>query len=213
TLLGTGGRAERACDLLQAVTRNVDGIAAGLAADWSGGRIDFRRAISRPGATNLYYKSHKEAALGFFQSLHDGLQAITDTRVKPVLGATLAAARPRLAEAIPSRRSARNIAISLAGLEALYLSEGRNKDTAGFTRLVRSQGHAKLDALMRRAFKLTLATARGIGKPLDVAVRDKRLRPRVAKLLLQVRALKQIVRTRLAPALGLTVGFNALDGD
>jgi predicted lipoprotein len=157
------------------------------------------------------YKRHQEAALAFFQSLHDGLEAIVATRLCPVLGAKPKDDRPRLAESRSSSRSMRNIVVSLAALETLYTGDGKGK--VGFALLVVARGDRKLDALMRRAFTLTLANARSIGKPLDVALRDKTLRPRAAKLLLQLRALKQIVRTRLAPAIGLTVGFNALDGD
>ena len=111
-----------------------------------------------------------------------------------------------------SGRSMRNITVSLAALAALYRGEGKTGKGLGHLLAMRG-GHKKLDALMRRAFRVTLATARSIDKPLDIAVRSKTLRPRVAKLHLQVRALTQIVRTRLAPALDLAVGFNALDGD
>jgi predicted lipoprotein len=42
---------------------------------------------------------------------------------------------------------------------------------------------------------------------------DPTARPNVEKLHLEVRALRQIIAQRLAPALGFEVGFNALDGD
>jgi hypothetical protein len=206
---------KRDCALLLAVTANIRSIAKGLAEDWAGGRVDFKRVVANPGPDNLYYKHYEDAALAFFQSLHDGLEAIVATRLRPLVGATPDADRPRLAESRSSGRSTRNIVVSLQAIAALYTGEGqsKSKDKAGFSQLVRKRGDKKLDALMRRAFKLTIANARSIGKPLEAAIRDKRLRPRVTKLLLQVRALKQIVRTRLAPAIGLAVGFNALDGD
>jgi len=210
-LLKGGAGAKRHCALLLVVTANVQSIAKGLTDDWSGGHVDFKRAVSQPGPDNLFYKRHQDAALAFFQSLHDGLEAIVATRLRPVLGAKPKDDRPRLVEARSSGRSMRNIVVSLAALETLYTGQGKGK--TGFGQLVVTRGDKKLDTLMRRAFTLTLANARSIGKPLDVALRDKALRPRVVKLHLQVRALKQIVRTRLAPAIGLTVGFNALDGD
>lgn len=66
---------------------------------------------------------------------------------------------------------------------------------------------------MHKAFRLTSATAQSIDGPIEKAAADPALRPPVEKLAKQVRALRQIVRDRLAPALGLAVGFNALDGD
>ena len=66
---------------------------------------------------------------------------------------------------------------------------------------------------MRKAFRVTLKTARSVGQPVEKAATDSVSRPRVSKLLLQARALKQIVRDRLSKTLGLAVGFNALDGD
>ena len=70
-----------------------------------------------------------------------------------------------------------------------------------------------LDPLMRKAFRLTLETARSFDAPLETAATDPNLRKRVERLSLQVRALRQLVRTRVAEALDLAVGFNALDGD
>jgi hypothetical protein len=60
---------------------------------------------------------------------------------------------------------------------------------------------------------MTIATARGINVPLARAVADPAARRQVEKLLLQIRALKQLVSQRLSAATGLVVGFNALDGD
>jgi len=208
-LLRSDATGKRHCTVLRAVTANIRSIGWGLAADWAGGRVDFKRVVTSPGPDNLYYKRHDEAALTFFQSLHDGLEAIVATRLKPVLGAKAKDDRPRLAESRSSGRSMRNVVASLTALAALYDGEGKK----GFAYLVAKKGDRKLDTLMHRAFRLTLENARSVGKPLELAVRDEALRPRVAKLHLQLRALKQIVRTRLASAIGLQVGFNALDGD
>ena len=76
-----------------------------------------------------------------------------------------------------------------------------------------AQTDAKIGPLLTKAFALTLETARGIGKPLPQAVVDPASRPRVEKLATQIQAMRQLVGTRLAAALNLSVGFNALDGD
>ncbi len=202
------GPDRKGCPLLRAVAGNMRRMAAGIAADWRGGDAPFARTVTGPGPQNDLFADHREATLAFFRSLHDGLQFIADVRLTPVLGATPDKARPHLAESRRSRRSMRNVVDSLDALRALYLGEG-GPGLGDLTRIA----DPKLDRLMRRAFRITVATARSIGRPLEDAVRDPALRPKARKLALQVRALHQIVRDRLAAALGLAVGFNALDGD
>jgi len=207
---GTEPRAAPACALLVTITGNLQRMAAEIVAEWRGGGEPFARTVSTPGPDNGYFVTHRDATLAFFKSFHGGLRLIADVKLKPVLGESLERARPRLAESRRSGRALRNIARNLAALQALYLGEGGS----GLTQLVREHGgDPELDPLMRKAFRMTLATARGIDAPLGEAVVDPALRPRTEKLHTQVLALKQIVKTRVAAALGLAVGFNALDGD
>ena len=196
------------CPLLLAVTGNLRRMAAGILAGWTGGALPFRPVVARPGPDNGVFADHREATLAFFRSLHDGLQFVVDVRLKPVLGTSVETARPHLAESRPSGRSARNVADSLDSLAALYL--GENGPGLGALAAAVDPG---LDRLMNKAFRATLRTARSLAVPIERAAADPALRPKAAKLLLQARATRQIVRDRLAGALGLAVGFNALDGD
>ena len=66
---------------------------------------------------------------------------------------------------------------------------------------------------MRKAFRMTSESADAIAMPLPQAVRDAATREKVEKLHTQITALRQIVGRRLARALDLQIGFNALDGD
>jgi len=198
------------CRLLVAIAANLHDIASGILADWRGGEVDFAAAVRAPGTDNPWFATHRDAALAFFKSLYGGLQRVADVKLKPALGDSARAARPQLLESRPSARALRNVILDLEALEALYGGEGG----PGLGDLAREHGaDAKLDALLRKAFRVTLATARGIELPLEPALTDPRARAEVEKLATQVQALKQIVRTRLAAALGLQVGFNALDGD
>ena len=198
----------RHCALLVAIARNLDDMAAAIVADWRDGGGAFAAVVSAPGPTNPQFASHREATQAFFKSLHDGLQLLAEARVKPVLGASVAAARPHLAESRLSGRSLRNIVINLEAFQELY-GDAANRGLGAGARNV----NPKLDRLLRKAFRVTIATARSIGRPLEEAAVDAALRPRAEKLRTQVVALGQIVRTRLSRALDLAVGFNALDGD
>ena len=196
------------CGLLAAVAANMRTMAAGILADWWEGEAPFAGLMAAPGPDNPFVEDHAAATLNFFQSLHDSLQLIHDVNLKPVIGESAAAARPVLAESRLSGRSQRNIVVTLEALQALYVGEGG----AGLGDLT-AVADPKLDRLMRKAFRLTLATAQSIDGPIEKAAAEPGLRPPVEKLAKQVRALRQIVKDRLAPALGLAVGFNALDGD
>lgn len=196
------------CRVLRAVAGNLRGMAAGTAADWRGGAAAFARVVAQPGPENGYFQDHREATRTFFQSLHDGLRFVADAKLRPVVGDSLQAARPHLAESRSSGRSTRNAVGNLEALQALYLGE----DGPGLGALA-GAADAKLDRLLRKAFRLTLETARSIEGPLENAATDPATRVKAEKLTTRVRALRQIVRDRLAPALGFPVGFNALDGD
>ena len=203
-----GGAGPMGCALLTAVAANMRAMAADIRDGWRHGSDAFARTVTRPGPKNAYFEDHEEATRAFFKSLHDSLQLIADVKLKPVIGDSPEKVRPRLAESRLSGRSLGNVLDNLAALRALYEGEGG----PGLGDLT-ATADAKLHKLLRKAFRVTLGTARSIGRPLEEAAADAALRPRTKKLTLQVRALRQIVRKRLAPALDFPVGFNALDGD
>ena len=210
-VFGASGEAQWRCRLLTAISANLRDMTAEIVADWQGGRVAFARSMAEPEPETGYFGSHKDGTLELFKSFYTGLQLIADARLSPVVGQSLETARPRMAESRFSGRSLRNVVLSLEALQALYLGEG---DEPGLGVLVVQSGRdAKLDPLMRRAFEKTLATARAIAPPLGEAVTDPARRSQVETLRTQARAMKQIVETRMATALGLGVGFNALDGD
>ncbi|MEX0923986.1 MAG: imelysin family protein [Rhodovibrionaceae bacterium] len=198
------------CNLLRAIGRNLSVIASDIRRDWEEGAEPFLATLKQPGPDNPYFATHQDATLVFFKSLHDQLQLIADAKLKPVVGVSAETAEPKLVETPLAKRALRNILLNLEALQALYHGE----DGSGLSQLVAASGSdADLDPLMRKAFDQTLANARSIDQPLAEAVADPANRPKVEKLLTQVLALKQIVKTRVAQALEVSVGFNALDGD
>ena len=199
---------QNGCRLLLAVTANLRRMAVGIVADWTEGKTPFVRTVMEPGPDNGVFRDHGEVTLELFKSLHGGLQFIVDVRLRPVIGESLEKARPVLAESRPSGRSTHNVVDSLQAAHAIYLGAGG----PGFAELT-ARVDPRLDRLMKKAFRVTLGTARSVDHPLETTATNPALRPRVSKLLLQSRALQQIVRDRLSRALGFPVGFNSLDGD
>lgn len=198
----------RGCGLLKAVTGNMRTMAAEVLAEWREGETPFARVLTRPDPQNTYFQKHSEATLAFFKSFHDGLQLIAEVKLRNVMGDSARSARPYFAESRLSGRSLRNVIGNLEALQALYHG-GEGPGLGDLARTV----DPKLDRLLRKAFRITIATARSVGSPLEKAATKRSLRPKASKLTLQARALRQIVRDDLAKALGLAVGFNALDGD
>lgn len=197
------------CDLLEAVTRNLREMADGIVHNWTGGDKAFVEVMLNPGPENVYYRKAKDATLDLFKSFHGGLRMILDAKLTPVMGESAGEARPALAESASSGRSLANIVVNLKSLRDMYLGSGG----PGLGEIVRAHGDRTLDDLLRKAFRMTIETARSISGPLTDVVADPAARPGVEKLATQVQALKQIVKTRLAEALEVGVGFNALDGD
>jgi hypothetical protein len=201
------------CALLAAIAGNVDELARGLLADWQDSDGPFAEALAAPGPDNPYFASQEEVTTAFLKSLNHGLRLALDTRLKPALGADIGAARPDRAEAWRSGRSLRNIILGLEAARAVYLGDD-DGDGGGLDALAApSHADPKIAPLLRKAFGITIDTAKGIRKPLAEAVVDPGARPEVEKLATQIQALRQLVGTRLAAALNLSVGFNALDGD
>lgn len=214
--LSAGDKAGREeCRVLEALSRNLEEIAREALEEWSGagvaeGASSYADLMLAPGADNPDFPASKDATLLLFSALHDGLALISEVKVTPVIGDSPATVRPALAESRASGRSTRNIEINLEALRALYAGESG----PGLGDLAaESDEDVGLDPLMRKAFRLTRDTARSIETALEESAADPGSRSRVEKLSLQVRALRQLVRTRVAAALDLAVGFNALDGD
>ena len=196
------------CVMLSTIAKNMSTIADEVITDWNGGIMHFRNETRNPGSDDALFENHQEVTAILFKSLHDELQLITEVKMRPVLGKAIDSARPELAESRPSERSLRNIASNLEALQAMYVGESG----VGLSQLV-NKSDIELDELMHKAFNATVKNARSFDLPLEVVAVSAEQRPQADKLFLQVRALRQIVRQRLASALSMRIGFNTLDGD
>jgi len=209
-LMASGDDARYRCTMITAIAHNLAVIAKDVEAAWTKGDRPFAAVISQAGPDNDRYRDPKEATLDLFKSLYSAIELVADHKLAKPLGETLAAARPSLAESWRSERSLDNVRANLAAAEAMYRGEGGY----GMSDFVRqAAGDAAFDDLLSRAFTQTRATADRIALPLEAAVSDPAARPAVEQLATEAAALKQLLVQRLSTALGIPVGFNALDGD
>jgi predicted lipoprotein len=186
------------CRLLVAITRDLAATAARLVARWRDPWGGILTSAGAPG--NPVYFSPAEATRALFSALHDGLQYDIDLRLGRPLG-TAERPQPRRAEAWRSGRSLPNLIASLEGLRAF-------SDTV-FAPAVGPDAAAPVDA----AFAAALAAAGELDAPIDVAVATVEGRARVEALQDAVRHVQEEVASHIGPAVGVTSGFNAMDGD
>ena len=143
-----------------------------------------------------------------FRGMQGTLDVLTALDLERPLGADLAGARGERARAWRSELSMRLIMAALDTVERVYTAPG------AFAAIIRSSAElAAFDAVLRGRLQAARAAADEIGVPLHVAVVDPAARPAVERLLEELRAVRRLLQERLAPALGLASGFNALDGD
>ena len=204
-----GDDAVRRCQVFLAITRNAAAIAGEVQQEWTTGDAAYARRFTAPGPGNVVYPP-SDATVDVLKSLYGSLERVASLKLAKPLGASLARARPTLAEEWRSGRALRDVRLNLAAARALYLGEGEG----GLSEFVREvAGAPELDARLRRGFDAALGAADRITGPLETAMKTPRTRPTVERLLKEVRALRHAVAEHLTTALGVPLGFNALDGD
>ena len=168
----------------------------------------FRDTMLTAAAGNDAYFTAEEASGDLLKSLHTALQSAIALKLEYPLGAVLEEATPRQAESWRSALSLANIRANLATAQALYAGPG------GFgAALAALADEEQLDWAIRQGFERAFARLDAISLPLHAAVEDPAARAQVAALLVELKGLRLLVAQELAPALGLLLGFNQMDGD
>jgi predicted lipoprotein len=145
-----------------------------------------------------------EATTQFYTNLLTLLQIVAEQKIGVPLGTEVAAAKPKAAEQWRSGRSLRNIRLNLAAARAGFLDDG------GFAALVASDD---LRGAVDNAFAEAIAAAARSGDDLAADVTDPARRLLVTELLVRINKLRDLLRQDVPPAIGITLGFNELDGD
>lgn len=180
------------CTLIRLTTADLARITADIATLW---QQDFAASLITAGQPgNTRFLSQAEARQALLTQLTTGLEHLADQRLGRPLG-SFDKPRPDLAEARASGRSLRNIALSLHALRDL--SASLSPDTPAPL--------AAIDA--------AIAKAEALDDPILAGAADPAARLRIEILQQTIRAAHQAVLTALPPALGVGIGFNALDGD
>lgn len=179
------------CPLIKATADDLARMADEMDTEW-GPYGDLLLTAGQPGNTS--YLSQAEATQTLFTQLATGLEFLADRRIGRPLG-TFDTPRPELAEARASGRSMRNLTLSLQALRdlAVHLHPDSPKTLAAFD-------HA-------------LGLASALGDAGFDTLSDPQGRLKLEILQQSVHATRDTAIAELAPALGVSLGFNSQDGD
>jgi hypothetical protein len=194
------------CGLALAIGRFQADLAAEVLAAWQGEGGFHRSFTAADGGNDLFYDA-REAQTALLRAILASLDVIVTQKLERPLDQALDKARPKRAESWRSEHSLDNIAANLETIRALYATEG------GLHLWLQGGGLKTLDDLMRSLLADAHAAAAGLGMPLEQAIGDAGARAKVEALLAQAKRLRTLFATTLADAAGITVGFNATDGD
>lgn len=181
------------CALIRAIATDIDGNARAMNADWG----SFATALTQRG-DNSPYRSDEEAMQELFKALVTGLEFTSDTRLGRPMG-TFERPRPNRAEARRSERALRHVELSLIALRDLA------------ARL--SADHPEIAADLDDAFDKAIVRAQSLDDTALAGVATPRGRIRVEALQQSINDIRAIASTLLGPTLGISAGFNSLDGD
>ena len=192
--LSTLGDDAYRCALIQAIAQDIATTSRDVDQDWRQTYVALMKT-PEPGGV---YQSEAEVLQEFYKALDTGLQINADLRLGRPLG-TFDKPRPKRAEVWRSDRSLRHLQLSLEQLRQLVRLLAAD-DTDLAQRL-----DAKFDVAQTKADALNDPAFAGVATPAG--------RFRIEVLQQAVNGIRTEVTQSLGPALGVSVGFNSLDGD
>jgi predicted lipoprotein len=192
------------CQLALAITRNVNAIAALASVGW-GGQSSFLKVMTSPGPENIYYPTSAEVETELLRAILTAIEQDRDLKLLPAFGNSAAEAK---ASRAPFFRSGLTIAFlkdSVAAIAALV-------ETSGILSLL-----PESQTGLRDKYATLMAEAQSglddAGPDFSAAIVDSEGRQSLTKTMTALAELRELFRMEIAPATGITPGFNSLDGD
>jgi predicted lipoprotein len=182
-----------------AIAHNLAIIARDVLADWTA-PDGVRAAIAANKGWKNLFADAPEAARLLLTDLVTGFKLMHDVKLLPVLGASAQAAKPKSAEAWRSGRSQRDLKLNLIAAQEMEKAFAEN---------IPAPHRAKIDGLFAAAGKAVDAMPANLGD----AAADAKRRPRIDTGRAAIKAAQTEIANTLPGDLGVTLGFNSLDGD
>jgi uncharacterized protein len=207
-LLAEPGNAGRRCQFADAITRNLSAIITQVRTAWSEDGA-FTKIWSSPGKDNPAYLSGSETTLELVKALDQDLAMVRDRRIGPALGLSRKR-RVRRPILWRSRLGLVLIKGNIQGARDLFVDGGLA--AAGTTgKAKETEAQSEVESI-RNEFKLMLrATSELAEMPADFDNQD--IKRRLVAVGFPLKSLRARAVQLMKSAAGLSVGFNASDGD
>jgi predicted lipoprotein len=192
------------CAYASAVAVNLHRLAGEIEAGWRD-RAPFALELAQPGPARSVYRNTGEVATEALKALSTALHAARDQKLVPALGATAAEARGTLLPLQRSGLTARYLAAHVQGVQDFY-------EAAGVGAAL-SPADGWIDANLRAELARIREDFGALTQPATQAVADPEQRDLLVHAALLLANARTIIDEYLAPALGVNLGFNSLDGD
>jgi uncharacterized protein len=183
----------------QGIAHNLAVIAREVLGEWTApDGVRAMIAANKPWKT--IFADAPEAARLLLTDLVSGFKLMHDVKLLPVLGPNIDAAKPKSAEAWRSGRPQRDLKLNLSSAQAM---------TKVFEEPIPAAHRTKIDGLYAAAIKGMDAVPADMGE----AAADLKRRPKVEAARVAIKAVQTELAKTLPADLGISLGFNLLDGD
>lgn len=207
---GAAAEGSYRCELASAIAGNVAQLTSAMNADWTA-PDGWRALLMAPGPENAVYKSHAEAAAELFRALLTGLQIITDREVVPWLKA---AGGARAWAGLPYERSGLSRDYLQAGLESVHgLHTALDIDGIAASLAAKQPDKKWIGDWLRNAYAILERDVPTFVLPSKISATPSFDLDALRRASFYGNGLRQVVGREIAPAAGLLLGFNELDGD
>lgn len=201
--LAEGGAGFR-CDYAAAIAANAAARAGALAEAWAPG-ADFHEQFTEPQAEHALYRTPEEVAGEIINALGTGLQFVRNAELLPPLGESVERANGKRAPLWRSDLTFVLVEAQIGGMKDLV-------ETANFKSRIGPPRGAMVDSVL---FDLihALEAIQAVEASAGTAFADPQDRGRITYAGVALEGANHTIGEQLAAAIGLRMGFNALDGD
>jgi predicted lipoprotein len=210
-LFGTGSEAlaegdEFRCSYGRAIGENLDAIAGEISAGWED-EAGYVALMRDPGPDNPVYRTPAEPTGDIIEILTTGFQYLRDVKIGAFIGENPKKAKPRRAAFWRSGQSLAAIRANFEGLKRLW-------EVSGLIAVLETRpgGPAMINSV-NFEFDTALRDLDAGFPPLEQAVTQAKDHNRIIYLFIVADTLWKLFAEDISGALGLRMGFNALDGD